>query len=353
MYERYFDNAATTPLDPRVLQEMLPYLGEAFGNANSLHSFGRRAAAAVDLARQRVASLIHAEDPSQIIFTSGATEANNWVLRSVKTCQISPFEHSSVYEAARLLGYKTLQNDGLTLSPPASTIDLVSVMAVNNEVGASWVTPDLRGEAVALHSDLTQAVGKLPVSLEGIDYASFSAHKYYGPKGVGALYSASSPPQPLIVGGEQEGGYRGGTLNVPAIVGMGAAAAIAEDEMPNDILHASQLRGIVLEELGDFPEMRVLGGDHCSPYILSISFHGLEGETLVIELDRKGFAISSGAACSSRSTEPSHVLQAMGLSADWAKGTVRVSFGRHNSQQSSRDLAAELRQAAQNLLKMA
>lgn len=352
MHERYFDNAATTPLDPRVLEEMLPYLGEAYGNANSLHEAGRRAMHAVELARERVAALLGAEDPSQITFTSGATESNNWVLRSVETCAVSPFEHSSVYEPARLLGYKTLQNDGLTLKPPTSKIDLVSVMAVNNEVGAMWVARDFRGSAVALHSDITQALGKLPIDLAGIDFASFSAHKFYGPKGIGGLYSAVATPSALIVGGEQEGGARGGTLNVPAIAGMGAAAAIAVDERHDNLLRDESARAAVLEELSGMVDVRVNGGDHCSPYILSLSFYGLEGESLVIDLDSLGFSISSGAACSSRSTEPSHVLTAMGLDPEWRRGTVRISFGQQNDEASGRLLGKSLREAAQKLRNM-
>lgn len=363
MHARYFDNAATTPVDPRVLDEMLPFLGDAFGNANSLHAWGRRAHAAVDLARERVANLIGAEDPSQITFLSGATEANNWILRAYapggtrfdarwQPAAISPFEHSSLFEPARALHCGILHNDGLHLLPPSGKTNLVSVMAVNNEIGTKWVASDLRGSAVALHSDLTQAVAKIPISLDRLDYASFSAHKFYGPKGIGALYAADGPPEPMILGGEQENGRRGGTLNVPAIVGMGAAAAIAADEMAGNHAHSVELRRTVLDALGDTSEMHVNGGDDVSPYILSVSFRAVEAESIVIDLDRKGFAVSGGAACSSRSNEPSHVLRALRLTDDWSRGTVRISFGKANDCESAAKLGHAVRETVENLRKM-
>ncbi len=352
MYERYYDNAATTPLDPRVLEAMLPYLRDGFGNANSLHEPGRRAHEAVEEARQQVANLVSAEDPSQITFTSGATESNNWILNSVKTAAISPFEHSSLYEPAKKLGLNILHNDGLNITPESGIIDLVSVMAVNNEVGAKWVAPILRGNAVALHSDITQAVGKIPIDLDGIDFASFSAHKFYGPKGVGALYSRASTPEAFILGGEQEMGYRGGTLNVPGIVGMGAAAEIAADELQANLEMATKLRSQVLEALIQCKDVRVNGGDNGSPYILSLSFLGIEGETLVIEMDRRGYSISSGAACSSRSTEPSHVLKALGLGPEWLRGAIRISFGRCNNCDNARNMAKALLESVEMVRKM-
>ncbi len=352
MIERYFDNAATTPVDPRVLDEMLPYLRDGFGNANSLHEMGRRAESAVELARDRVAKLIGAEDPSQITFTSGATEANNWVLRSVGSASISPFEHSSLFEPARSLGSRLLRNDGLEIRPETEAVDLVSVMAVNNEIGTRWDARLCKGNGLALHSDLTQAVGKVPVDLGGLDFGSFSGHKFYGPKGIGALYSKETPPDSMILGGEQEGGFRAGTLNVPGIVGMGAAAAIAEDELRTNLTKAEGLRDSVLGVFKHCSDVLVNGGDHVSPYVLSLSFLGLEGETLVIEMDRKGYAISGGAACSSRSAEPSHVLEAIGLEPAWLRGTIRISFGKYNEQNTARDLALSILDCVNNLRKI-
>lgn len=389
MLDRYFDNAATTPLDPRVREAMLPYLDEAFGNAHSIHAWGLRAHEAVEQAREHVAALIGAEDPSQIYFTSGATEANNWVLNAADEIIISPFEHSAIREPAirrkcwLLENHDQLMNvDGVgwtkregvprkrrAIRRPGELADasaeaelqrhratpdlagrvLTSVMNVNNEVGTIW---DVRKHAQPgdiVHSDITQAVGKIPVSVEGLDFASFSAHKFYGPKGVGALYCKDQPPPALVLGGEQEGGYRGGTLNVAGIVGMGAAAEIAAERCDEDYADATNLRQILFDGLKGLDDVRFNGGGRTSPFIVSVSFRGLEGETLVLEMDRAGYAISAGAACSSRSTEPSHVLSALKLEPEWLRGTVRISFGRFNVKQATVDLAKKLRTTVEML----
>lgn len=350
----YFDYAATSPLDPRVLAEMMPFLTSEWGNANSIHGFGRRARQAVEVARSRVAQLIGAEDPSQIFFTSGATEANNWVLKSHGRAAISPFEHSSLLEPAKSRGDAILDNQGYAILPCSERLDLVSVMKVNNEVGSIFEPARCKGIGAKLHSDLTQAVGKLRESLvEGLDYASFSAHKFYGPKGVGALYCQDGFLQPLLEGGEQEGGMRAGTLNVAGIVGMGAAAAIAMDECEADWQQACECRHLVLDSLerSDLPIV-VHGGEAVSPYILSISFSGLEGETLVVEMDRQGYGISSGAACSSRSTEPSHVLLALNMESRILRGTVRISFGRGTDRTICVNLGKSLLESAQKIRTM-
>lgn len=346
--ENYFDNAATTRLDDRVLEEMLPYLREDFGNAHSIHQWGKHAEAAVALARERVASLLNAEDPSQVFFTSGATEANNWFLGSTAPGLISPFEHSSVREPALRFGWGLLPNEEYELLSPASPPSALSIMAVNNEVGTIF---HCQNDAI-LHRDLTQALGKIPVEVENLDFASMSAHKLYGPKGIGALFAKVRPPEAILVGGDQENGARAGTLAVPLIVGFGAACVIAEQEMEADSKLAFELRSIVLEELNGLSDWTVNGGANVSPFILSLSFDGLEGETLVIELDRAGFGISSGAACSSRSSEPSHVLTAVGLPKERLRGTVRISFGRWNTHVSSAHLARNLRRTAEKLRTM-
>ncbi|HTQ08893.1 MAG TPA: aminotransferase class V-fold PLP-dependent enzyme, partial [Fimbriimonadaceae bacterium] len=271
--ERYFDNAATTPLDPSVREAMAPFLAEAFGNAHSIHGWGLRAHDAVEHAREQVARVIGAEDPSQITFTSGATESNNWVLKAASEIAISPFEHSSMREPAITRGATLL---GVREERP-SLPRLVSVMSVNNEVGTIWHAPDYAQPGDLIHSDITQAVGKVPVSVEGLDFASFSGHKFYGPKGVGALYAKDQPPEPLIRGGEQEHGARGGTLNGPAIVGLGVAAEIAIEEQPENYRRATELRAILLDGLNGLLDWQVNGGDRVSPFILSLSFHGLEG----------------------------------------------------------------------------
>jgi len=350
--DRYFDNAATTPLDPRVLQEMMPFLEDGFGNAHSIHAHGQRAIAAVEQARERVAMLLGAEDPAQVTFTSGATEANNWVLANFSEGAVGPFEHSAILEPARRSGLQILANCGVQICPPDSPLPFLSVMSANNELGTLWHPQQFRASAEVLHSDMTQSVGKLPTDLEGIDYASLSAHKFYGPKGIGALYTAEQPLPPLLVGGDQENGLRAGTLNVSAIVGLGAAAAVALDTMEEDARHALEMRAAVVEGLEGVADWRVNGGEEVSPYVLSISFLGIEGESLVVELDRAGYAISSGAACSSRSAEPSHVLTSLGLDPEWLRGTVRVSFGRFNTLHASEELARVLLTSVEKLRTM-
>jgi cysteine desulfurase len=359
MREKYFDNAATTPLDPRVLAEMRPFLEDDFGNSESIHGPGRRAASAVEAARARVAAAIHAADPEQVIFTSGATESCNWVIRNFERGAISPFEHSAVREAGLARGYDTLANDGLEVLPPegvapegpALAYELVCQMLVNNEMGAVW--PAERpwyGDAVMV--DATQALGKTRLDLADVDYAAFSAHKVCGPKGIGALYLGSVLREPSQRGGGHEFGLRAGTLNVPAIVGFGVACAIAEHEQDQDAELARELRSIVLAELESVGDWQVNGGHNAVPHILSLSFLGIEGETLVIEADARGYAISSGAACSSASTDPSHVLTALGMPAEWLRGTVRISFGRFNTTESAWDLAKTLRSIVNSLRTM-
>ncbi len=346
--DRYFDNAATTPVDPRVVEAMLPFFCESFGNANSLHTFGGAAMAAVEKAREQVAQLIGAQAPDEIVFTSGATEANNWIAYTFPDLEISPFEHSSLQGPAMRLGRHILENDGLELRAPKHD-SVVSLMKVNNEVGTIFEPEKLAGKYI-VHSDITQAVGKIPMDVSKLDYASFSGHKFYGPKGVGALYAKGANfPEPFFMGGDQENGLRSGTLNVPGIVGMGAAAEIALQEREQDYALVQELREIVLEGLDKALDFQVNGGDQVSPFILSLSFYGMEGETLVIEMDRLGFAISSGAACSSNSVAPSHVLTALGMEPEWLRGTVRISFGRFNTNQSAQNLGKALTFGAETI----
>lgn len=355
MIERYFDNAATTPVDPRVVAEMLPYFSEAFGNPNSIHEPGKRAMAAVELARERICELLNADDPSEVVFTSGATESNNWVLKEFQEVSgwVSPFEHSSLREPARLFGYQTLQNKDHRVYLPDEGQGLVSIISVNNETGAQYgFGGNVIASRLATHSDITQQVGKLPVDLSSLEYASFSAHKFYGPKGVGGLWIGVPHIKPLLHGGEHENGVRAGTLNVPGIVGMGAAAAIALQEADKNKRHAESLRALVLEEIEKTTDVQLNSPPNSSPYIVSLSFLGVEGETLVVELDRAGYSISSGAACSSRSTEPSHVLTALGLPIEWIRGTIRVSFGKYNTEEAAINLAKELRIAVEKLRTM-
>lgn len=351
-HSRYLDYAATTPLDPRVLEAMLPFLREHSGNAHSIHGAGRFAREAVERAREQVAQILGADDPMQVVFTSGATESNNWVLSAHPTLAISPFEHSSVRDPALARGATVLKNLGTAIEPSEEPVVLVSVMALNNETGTRFDPAAARGRAKAVHSDLTQLLGKAPVDLEGIDFASVSAHKVYGPKGVGALWFRESPPEPLLRGGDQEHGARSGTLNVPGIVGFGAACALAMEEWERDREQAVACRAAFLEALRPTDDEVLLGGTQTVPHILSIGFAGLQGETLVIEMDQAGFAISSGAACSSRSTEPSHVLEALQVEERIPRGAVRVGFGRYSSEDVSFEAGKTLRWIAENLRTM-
>ena len=341
------------------MRETLPYLESHFGNANSIHAWGREAMAAVDMARERVATLLKAEDPSQIVFTSGATESNNWIINwasrtaphdPLSGLAVSPFEHSAMLEPAVRAGAELLESRNFELFGKSDFYFLVSIMAVNNEIGTQLEPGNLWEDSGYLHSDYTQAVGKLGYGLNPLDFASFSAHKFYGPKGVGGLYIKD--PQslsPFILGGEQEGGLRGGTLNVPGIVGMGAAAAIAQDEWEGNLAKAQELRAIVLEAIRPCSDYQINGGENVSPYILSVSFKDLEGETIVIEMDQQGFGISSGAACSSRSTDPSHVLTALKMPTNLLRGTIRISFGAFNTKESAAMLGKSLTETVKRL----
>lgn len=340
---RYFDHAATTPVDPMVLEAMLPFLGEECGNAHSIHQWGLRARNAVERARESVALLLGVDDPGEIVFTSGATESNNTVLASFGSIAISPFEHSSVREPALARGAELLPNDGWTLAP-GPDVDLVSVMAVNNETGAILEMPATSRSR--RHCDATQAIGKVAFDAAEFDFVSCSAHKFYGPKGVGVLTARGGEAfEPLLRGGGHENGLRAGTLNVPGIVGMGAAAGLASARWEEDHSQAALHREALLTEIASIPDHRLLSPQASSPFIVGIAFDGVLGEALVIELDRLGFAISSGSACSSGSTEPSTVLMALGLPESWIRGAIRVSFGRENTPEAVGALAKNLAKA--------
>lgn len=350
--EKYFDNAATTPIEPAVLAEMLPFLESDFGNANSMHSMGRHARQAVELARSRVAALVGCA-PDEITFTSGATEANNWVLQTFQSGAVGPIEHSSVYGPALAMGFSFLSNFGYEIEPPSEEVDLVSLMLVNNETGAVLDLPPLPTSQEArpkVHRDITQALGKVDFDANSMDLASMSSHKLYGPKGVGALYVKNAEQmEPLIYGGEQERGLRSGTLNVPGIVGFGAACALAVDKMAERRAHAESLRATMLEILKKVPDWRENRHISNSPFVLSVSFLGIEGESLVVQSDLKGFAISSGPACSSGSNEPSRILTALGFEPEWVRGTVRISFSQWNSVASTEALGRVLSESVTKL----
>ena len=357
----YMDHQATTPVDPEVLEAMLPFFSREFGNAASRsHSFGWRAEEAVEKARESLASLIHA-GPREIVFTSGATESDNLALfgvtealgqkgKHIVTCRT---EHKAVLDCcARLekLGYEItyLPVDRHGLVSPADVLAaitertvLVAIMAANNEVGTVHPVAEIgriaKEKGVPFHCDAAQAVGKIPIDVEamGIDLMAFSAHKIYGPKGVGALYVRKRHPRvrvaPQIHGGGHEKGLRSGTLNVPGIVGFGKACEIAGRVMPEESRRLAGLRDRlqerILSELDDVhlnghPERRL-------PHSLNVSFACVEGESLMLAMD--GVAVSSGSACTSASLEPSYVLKAMGVTDELAQASLRFGLGRSNT----------------------
>ncbi|MEX0801884.1 MAG: IscS subfamily cysteine desulfurase [Candidatus Binatia bacterium] len=360
----YMDNHATTQVDSRVLETMLPVFTAKFGNASSRnHLFGWESEAAVDTARQQVARLIHAASPREIIFTSGATESDNLAIKGVAdaygqngnhivTCAI---EHKAVLDSCKAMEKKGYQVTYLPVSPDGlvdverlrhaitnKTI-LISIMAANNEIGTIEPVREIgrlaKERGILFHTDATQAVGKIPINVEGmgIDLLSLSAHKIYGPKGVGVLYVRSSKPRvkinPLIEGGGQERGIRSGTLNVPGIVGLGKACEIAQQELMSDgerVMGLSErLKTGILSQLDEVSVnghllQRLPGNMH-------LSFAFVEGESLLMGL--KEIAVSTGSACTSASLEPSHVLRAIGLEEHLAHSSIRFGLGRFNTEE--------------------
>jgi cysteine desulfurase len=352
----YLDSHATTPVDPRVLERMLPFFTERFGNASSRsHPYGWEADEAVETAREQVASLVGAK-LREIIFTSGATESNNLALRGVAALRgrghiiSATTEHKAILDPLRRLereGFRVswvpVASDGL-LDPEsvraaiADDTILISIMAANNEIGVlppvAAVGAIARERGVLFHTDAVQAAGKVPFDVEaaGVDLASFSAHKMYGPKGVGALYVRRRKPKldlvPLMDGGGQERGLRPGTLNVPGIVGFGAAAEICHDEMPAESVRIGALRDRLLHGLRErLPNIHVNGSMTARlPQNLNTAFPDIEGEALLMGL--RTLAVSSGSACTSTSVEPSHVLKAIGLSDELARASLRFGLSR-------------------------
>ena len=365
----YLDHNATTPLDPRVLDTMLPWLRETQGNPSSVHRFGRAAHAALETARAQVAALVNAQ-PAQVIFTSGGTEANNLALKGVCSgtpdgrLLVSAIEHAAVQEPADALAalgwdVQRIPVDAAGRVQPA-TLDalcdartkLVSVMLANNETGViqdiTRIAEHAHAHGAVLHSDAIQAVGKMPVDFPGfgVDLMTLSAHKLNGPRGVGALIvNKSLPLTPLIHGGGQEHGYRGGTENLAGIVGFGCAAELAAAELR---AHIEQLRGLrerFEQGIGALPGIEIFGADaERLPNTVQIGVAQFDGEAMVMELDKRGFAVSSGSACHSGSGKPSHVLTAMGRNETEARSAVRISFGRENSLEEVDKLLAALRQ---------
>jgi cysteine desulfurase len=356
----YLDHNATTPVDPVAAQAMIGALQDLFGNASSVHYYGQRAKAAIDAARSAVAELVGAE-PSEIIFTSGGTEADNFAIRGVAealegtgrkhliTCGI---EHEAVLNTFKALakrGWKTtvlpLDQTGVLVPDrlrEAMTDDtaLVSVMHANNEIGTIQPIAELaaiaHGRGALFHTDAVQSTGKIPVSVRalGVDLLAMSAHKFYGPKGAGALWVKRGVRlSPFLSGGKQERNRRAGTENVPGVIGMGVAAQRAMQKMEVEGERLSALRDrLEAGILAAVPNTEVNGArDARVPNTTNISFERIEAESLLIALDLEGVAVSTGSACSSGTLEPSHVLKAMNLSSHRAQNSIRFSLGVTNT----------------------
>lgn len=352
----YLDHNATTPLDPVVLEAMLPYLRDEFGNASSVHSPGQRARAAVDGARESVAALIGAK-PSEIVFTSGGTEADNLAILGAVKASDAPNKHvitTLIEHHAVLQTCQALEKEGVAVTcvPPnpsglisAASVShairpdtvLISVMHANNELGTIQPVEEVariaREAKILFHVDAVQSAGKLPIDVRaiGADLLSLSAHKIYGPKGVGALYVRSgSRIEPVFRGGQHERALRPGTENVAGIVGMGKAAELAQQHIAEDAARVAALRDRFESALRDVIEGIHVNGDLLSRVCntTNITVPGASGESLVIALDLQGIACSTGAACSSGAIEPSHVLLAIGLSDSDARSSIRFSLGR-------------------------
>lgn len=359
----YLDNNATTPMDPRVLEAMIPYFTQNFGNAASRnHPFGWAAEEAVDYAREQVAKLINA-DPKEIIFTSGATEGDNLALKGVYEMYASKgnhiitavTEHKAVLDACKHIEksggevtYLQVKPDGLIdLNELEAAIKpntiLIAIMYANNEVGVIQPVREIsalaKKKGILFFTDATQAVGKIPVDViaDGIDLMAFSAHKMYGPKGVGALYVRRKNPRVKVTaqmdGGGHERGMRSGTLNVPGIVGFGKACEVARTDMEKDTKHIKALRDKLETELLKVEEAYLNGHpDHRLPHVSNISFKYVEGEGLMMGFN-KNIAVSSGSACTSASLEPSYVLKALGLGDDLAHSSLRFGLSRFTTEE--------------------
>ena len=372
----YFDHNATTQIDDHVLQAMMPYLRDEYGNASSRHDSGTRARQALDVAREQVAALVGVQ-AAQVVFVSGGTEANNMFVKGMaaylKPTQIaiSAIEHPCVLKPAAGLaraGWKVrklkVDADGTVnlddvddaLRVPTG---MVSVMLANNETGVlqpvAQVAERARAARAWMHTDAVQCVGKLPVDFEslGVHAMTLSAHKMYGPKGAGALVvDKRLPVKPLIDGGGHEGGLRSGTENVPAIVGFGAACELAASRMTELGEHTRRLREVI--DRGLVEQGASIFGSHVPriPNTTYFAFKDIDGEFLVIELNKCGFATASGSACSSTSTEPSATLLAMGVQPDIARGAVRLSFGADNTLQQAEEFLIAVAEVVNRLRRL-
>ena len=367
----YLDDAATTSTDKRVVESMLPYMTEIYGNASSLHGYGREAAKAVDESRAKIATLFNAK-PQEIYFTSGGTESDNWALRGVayankkngKHIVTTAVEHPAVMQTCAQLEkegfeitYLPTGTDGridisdLKKAVRDDTI-LVSVMFANNETGAIMPIKEIgafcKENGIVFHTDAVQAISSIKIDVDkyGIDLLSLSAHKFHGPKGIGLLYIRNGVKiDRLIFGGHQERTYRAGTTNTPGIVGMAKALELADSEMEENNIKIKQMRDRFIERvLNEIPDCKLNGGrEHRLVSNANFSFDYIEGESILMTLDLHGIAVSSGSACSSGSLEPSYVILATGASIEEAHSSIRFSFGKDNTMEEAEYAADILR----------
>ena len=359
----YLDHNATTPVHPEVVEAMLPFMTAQFGNGSSIHTYGREARNAIDDAREQVAALINAKSSSEIVFTSTGTEADNYAIKGIAELQqsrnggnhiiTSSIEHHAVLHTCQYLEkrgfevtylpvdrYGQIQLDDLREAIRDETI-LISIMHANNETGGIEPMEEIceiaQERRIPVHTDAVQSVGKLPVDVQalGVSMLSLSAHKIYGPKGIGALYlRRGTRLENLLHGGSHERNRRAGSENVPSIVGIGEAAALAHKNREANVEHLNQLTGKLRQGLHEGIDRIHENSDpeNSLPGTLNISFEYIEGESLILRLDMEGICVSTGSACTSGSMEPSHVLAALGLPPQLAQGTVRFSLGKDNTE---------------------
>lgn len=382
MKDIYLDHSATTYTDPIVLQEMLPYFTEVFGNASSQHKAGRESLKAVDVARERIAKAIGCL-PSEVYFTSGGSESDNWAIKGMAEMHkdkgnhiiTTKIEHPAVIQTCKALEkqgfevtYLDVDNEGIISTKQLEeaiterTI-LISVMFANNEMGAIQPIAEIgeiaKKHKIAFHTDAVQAVGNVPIDIKAmnIDMLSMSGHKFYGPKGVGVLYKRNGLRiGKFMDGGEQERNMRAGTINTPAIVGMGKAIELAVEGMQANNEHIAKLRDyFVSQVLEKIPHIYFNGPKDMSKRLAnnaSFSFEYVEGESILMRLDMQGIRVSSGSACSSGSLEPSYVMLSIGVPIEIAHGTIRFSFGKSNTMEQTQYVIDQLVSIIDNLRDM-
>lgn len=364
MQRIYLDYNATTPLRPEVRDAMMPYLTESFGNGSSIHAFGREARNAIDTAREQVANLIGAKSPSEIVFTGSGTESDNHAIKGLTELQksrgegnhiiTSSVEHHAVLHTCQYLeqkGYEVtylpvdrhgrIRIEQLRDAIRESTV-LISIMHVNNENGTIQPLEEIcdvvQEHEIPIHTDAVQSIGKLDVNVQelGVNLLSLSGHKIYAPKGIGVLYiRRGSRLANLVHGGSHERNRRAGSENVPAIVGLGVAAELAEKDRVHYAEHLEKITNRLHDGLSANIDRLHFNGhpEFCAPGTLNVSFESVEGESLILRLDMEGICVSTGSACTSGSMEPSHVLAALGLPPRLAQGTVRFSLGRNTTEE--------------------